>query len=166
MLAADLNRRLDGLESGLPRPASRVLHAQRSALAAAGGVARDALEAVSQVTGAVLGTARDGVKTVIGQGRRSAEVTARTATEQAGAVTGQVAGQRDRVASTLADGVEDLADRAAERLDQVDQNQDQPADDLTGLTRGELLGRARELDIDGRTKMSKAQLVDAIRSAS
>ena len=41
-----------------------------------------------------------------------------------------------------------------------------PDDGLERLPRGELLGRARELDIDGRTKMSKAQLISAIRRAA
>ena len=142
MHVADLNRRLDGLESGLPRPVSQVLHLQRSALAAAGGVARDALDAVSQVSGTLLGTARDGVKTVIGQGPRPARVASPSAAEE------------------LADRLERTAEALEEAADAV------VADDLDGLTRGELLGRARELDIDGRTKMSKAQLVSAIRAAS
>jgi hypothetical protein len=142
MHVADLNRRLDGLESGLPRPASQVLHLQRSAVAAAGGVARDAFEAVSQVTGTLLGTARDGVKTAIGQGRHSAQVTPPAAAEE------------------LADRLERTAAALEEAADAV------VPDDLDGLTRGELLGRARELDIDGRTRMSKAQLVSAIRAAS
>ena len=142
MHVIDLSRRLDGLESGLPRPASQVLHLQRSALAAAGGLARDAFDAVSQVTGTLLGSVRDGAKSAIGQDQRSAQVASRTVAEE-------LADRLERTAEAL----EEAADAAV-------------ADDLDGLTRGELLGRARELDIDGRTKMLKAQLVSAIRAAS
>jgi hypothetical protein len=38
-------------------------------------------------------------------------------------------------------------------------------DDLAGLTRAELLRRARELDVEGRSSMSKAALVEAVRRA-
>lgn len=37
---------------------------------------------------------------------------------------------------------------------------------LESRTRDELYNRARELDIDGRSRMSKSELVDAIRQAN
>ena len=40
------------------------------------------------------------------------------------------------------------------------------ADDLTGLSKQELLDRAKELEISGRSKMGKDELVKAIRKAS
>lgn len=137
MHVADLTRRLDGLESGLPRPASRLLHAQRSAVAAAGGVARDAVEAISHVAGAVLGTAREGVTAALGRHHP------------------------DPVFEPVPTPEPEPAPPPAAPVARPE-----VVDDLEGLSRGELLGRARELDIDGRTKMSKAQLVNAIRAAS
>lgn len=39
-------------------------------------------------------------------------------------------------------------------------------DELAGLTRDELYGRAQELDVAGRSTMSKDELVDAVRAAT
>lgn len=141
MHVPDLTRRLDGLESGLPRPASRVLHAQRSAVAAVGGVARDAIGGLSHVAGTVIGSARDGVTGMLGRHHPDPVFEP--------APTPEPEPVPPRPAPTTARPVAP-----------------QVADDLEGLSRGELLGRARELDIDGRTKMSKQQLVAAIRAAS
>ncbi|MEN3301682.1 Rho termination factor N-terminal domain-containing protein, partial [Pseudonocardia sp.] len=38
--------------------------------------------------------------------------------------------------------------------------------DLGSATKSELLERARELDVSGRSSMSKEQLADAVRKAS
>jgi len=38
------------------------------------------------------------------------------------------------------------------------------AEDYDDRTKDELMQRARELDIDGRSKMSKSELVDALRN--
>ena len=143
MHVPDLTRRVDGLESGLPGPASRVLHAQRSAVSAAGGVARDAVEAISHVAGAVLGTARDGVTSVLARQHRPAPTSEPAPVRQPAPVP------------------EPASVRTPPPIREVVEE-----DDLGTLSRGELLGRARELDIDGRTKMSKSQLVNAIRAAS
>jgi hypothetical protein len=40
-----------------------------------------------------------------------------------------------------------------------------PTDDLEERTRDELYARAQELDIEGRSQMNKAELVEALRSS-
>lgn len=52
-----------------------------------------------------------------------------------------------------------------EPADQQDPERAQePADPTEEWTKGELYERARELDIEGRSKMNKAELLDALRS--
>jgi DNA end-binding protein Ku len=41
---------------------------------------------------------------------------------------------------------------------------EQPREKLDGLTRAELYERARDADIPGRSQMTKAQLIEALRS--
>jgi DNA end-binding protein Ku len=63
--------------------------------------------------------------------------------------------------------------RAAEGAEAAAPGEDQPAapageagQDLDGMTKGELLARAAELDIPGRSKMTKPELIEAIGAAA
>ena len=57
--------------------------------------------------------------------------------------------------------LEELGERMQARYDEL-----MEGGDTDGMTREELYERAKELDVDGRSQMSKRQLADAVRRAS
>lgn len=160
-LAADLTRRLDGLEGELPPAAAKVLHLQRSAVSSVTHAAGDAFSAVTEVASSVVGAARNGVRTVLGQARSGVATTGEVGRTQARTVTGQAGAQADRLAQVASKAVEDLADRGIDRLEDSGSGSGRAYEHWT---RAELLSRAREVGIDGRTRMSKPQLIRALRA--
>ena len=135
------------------------------------GQTRAATEDVAKAT-------RTGVNTVVGQARsatarvtETARTNARTVGGQATAQGRKVSKQANREATGLIDaaieavegdvdaavtGAETAADRAAATTPGSSKPYEQ-------WTKAELLERAKELDIDGRSGMSKGQLIKALR---
>ena len=114
-------------------------------------VAGQADAASERVAAAASGAAKE----VTGQGRAQAGRVAAAASGAAKEVTGQGRAQAGRVAAAAEDQAETLLDDAIEATD--------PATALEDLTKDELYERAQERDIDGRSTMSKGQLVAALR---
>jgi hypothetical protein len=132
----DLTDTLDRIETRLPLIPRRVLRLQRSVLGAGMSVGRSIFSALASSSDRVGSSARSGIKTVAGQARAEAEQTSDVTKTEASSALGR--------AARAFDG------DSTERLEQ--------------WTKADLYERAQELGIDGRSKMSKGELVSALRS--
>lgn len=126
-------------------------------------------------------TSRVAGKTVAGQSRAAADQAGDTVARGAKDVATEVRDAASAAASTVATGVKTVvgqtraqgqrvADRVDREVDHVVDEARRTADGRPGpgtpyeqWTKAQLLDRARELDIDGRATMNKAELVDALR---
>ena len=178
-----LTEQLDKLEANLPAVSARVLRLQRTLAGAAfdrtaavvttvAGSTKTFLEQArtsgKTVTGQaraaggdVLTTTRTGVKAVAGQAADAAGDVATTARTGARTVRGQAKAQGRKVSKTATAETKDVLDKAIDAVD------DKPG---TGKpyeqwTKAELLERAQELDIEGRSGLNKKQLIAALRKA-
>ena len=145
------------------------------------GVTTVALTGVSELTEATLGAAGDSAQTVRSTSRGAAgDVKQATSTirNRAGRAVGQVernfrvvgdraeqVGKRvERKAEQATDDVVRAADTGAART--AAKGASTPTGAYENWSKGQLYERAQELDIDGRSQMSKHQLVKALRNAS
>jgi hypothetical protein len=101
-------------------------------------------------------TAATGARTVAGQARAAGSDAVETARSTGRAAAGQATAQARRVADAAEGEAEALLDDAADAID--------PDTPLEGLTKEELYERAQDRDIEGRSTMSKRELVSALRA--
>lgn len=127
---------LDRIESKLPLVPRRIFRLQRRFLDAGVSVGRSVLAALGVSTDRVETSARTGVKTVAGQARAASRRTGELAESEASSLLGR--------ATRAVDG------ESTERLEE--------------WTKAELYERAQDLDIEGRSSMTKKELVSALRS--
>lgn len=106
------------------------------------------------------GDATAGIKQVTGQARAVADRTAHDAATGAKQVVGQAKAQGEQAAGRL----DDIADRTARRATDAVDPSPTTGTPYEQWTRADLYERAQELDVDGRSTMSKRQLIDALRS--
>jgi len=173
-----LTATLDRLEAALPTLPSTAVAVGRATFRRSNDIACTTIRSVADSLGTVAGVASDATRTVTGQARaatsRSADVAATGARTVAGeardaagrsadvvatgarTVRGQGGAQARRVAEIAEDEAEELLDAAEQAIDSH-----VPLEDLT---KAELYERAQERDIDGRSTMSKRELVAALRS--
>lgn len=165
------------------RETSSISRETARASVAAGKLTRKGAEAVSDTAGSslqsVYKTSKRATRTVTGTARWSAEQVARAArtgvrqtTGQAEAqaetvsdeVTTQAQGFRHRFSETvrsLRNAIADAADRLATRLeDGTDE-----VGPYETWTKEDLYERAQELDIEGRSTMTKQELIRTLRAA-
>jgi len=135
-MTISINTTLDRVESRLPLIPRRILRLQRSLADASFSVAKTMLRAISGSSDRVEQSARTGVNTVKGQAKAQANITADVAETEAASLLGR--------ATRSVEGEE--------------------ADRLEEWTKADLYERAQELDLEGRSTMSKKQLVAALRS--
>ena len=129
--------------------------ARRSASTIERGVKQttgQARAAVDRTTDAV----SRGAKETVGQARSNVERSAAAVRRGVAETTGQASAQAGRVKDSLENEVEGALDDAKVATD---------PDDLAAWSKAELYERAQGLDIDGRSTMSKAELVGAIQKA-
>ncbi|MDH3295711.1 MAG: hypothetical protein OER95_15445, partial [Acidimicrobiia bacterium] len=149
-----MSARLDDVEERLPSPADRVFHLQRVMAETGYSMTKNATEVVVEATNAVLDQARTSTEKMAKTFRSEADAvradvtrmvaaTKATAVDVAETVTSDVA----RSADTVADKVEALGDEAV---------------DYANWSKDDLYHRAQELDIAGRSSMSKDELVSAM----
>jgi hypothetical protein len=182
-ISATVTSGLDKLEAALPPVPARVLRLQRSAAAAYCERSNAFWSGVGEATKSFFDTAKVSGKTVVGQARAAATNVAETAQTGASTVAGQaraagadvvrsartgansVSGQASAQGRKLADTAEDTATSALDRaIDAVD---DQPGSGTPyeQWTRVQLLDRAKEIGIPNRARLSKAELISALRAA-
>lgn len=101
------------------------------------------------------------MRTTAGQAHSAAGRSVNTVKNNAAEETGQATAQTAAMIGTIEDETVGLLDDATQSVDPKTVN---PAS-LTDLPKDELYKRAQAADIDGRSTMSKAQLVSALRSS-
>ncbi len=164
---ATLNARLDQAEERLPTLPARWLHLNRVITERSLAQTRRNNELVVDAFQSVGRVASNGAATVIGTARSAAEKTMSVASTGVRQVTGQAEAQAKRTASTIEDEATGLADEAIERTDEAIERAEARAEradraHLRSLSKAELYDQAQDLDIDGRSAMSKRQLIDAL----
>ena len=183
MPTATCTERLDKLESNLPAVSARVLRLQRTIAGAAYDRTAAVVTTVAENTKAFLDTARISGKTVTGQARAAGSDVLTTASTGAKTVAGQATKAASDVAASTRAGARTVSGqskaqgkkvsraataRATKVVDSaIDAIEDKPG---TGKpyeqwTKAELVERAQELDIDGRSGLNKKQLIAALRAA-
>lgn len=156
-----LTTQLDRLENTLPAVPARVLRLQRTLVGGAYNQATDALDTVLDATRRFLDTTRISGRTVTGQTRAAGSDLLAAAQRNAAQVVGQAKAQGRRVAASAQHEVTDVIDAAIEAVDPMP-GSGKPYEQWT---KAELLDRARQLDIEGRTALNKKQLISALRAA-
>jgi len=136
IMTISINSTLDRVESRLPLIPRRVFRLQRTVADASFSVAKTMLRAITGSSDRVERSARTGVNTVKGQAKAQASMTADVAESEASSLLGR-------------------ATRSVEG---------DPTERLEEWTKADLYERAQELDLEGRSTMSKKQLVSALRS--
>lgn len=171
--------RLDDLETTLPAIPSKALAASRAGVRRVSDVVASATSSIRNRFDNVADDTETAVKTTTGQARTESErakksvedgVTqtrdqARAATEKISSTvksgvnqsTGQAKTQARKVTESVTDEVEGALDDAKVATD---------PDRYADMTKAELYDLATERDIEGRSGMSKAELVGALQKAS
>lgn len=173
-LTANLNAGLDKLEASLPTVPARVLHLQRAVANAYYERTNELWTTVATQSKDVAQAVRAGTNTVIGQARAAVTDVAKTARTNVSTVAGQAAAQSRKVAKTAETSTTTVIDTAINAVDEAVTETNDVVEDAVETTPGsgrpyerwtkaELLERARELEIEGRTTMSKRQLITALR---
>ena len=127
----------------------------RSASTVAGGVRRTTGQARAAAE-RVADTVARGVKETTGQARANIDRSTASAKRGVAETRGQAVAQSRRVANAAGDNVEGALDDAKVAAD---------PDQLSKMTKAELYERAQDLDIEGRSAMTKAELIGAIQKA-
>jgi hypothetical protein len=180
---------LDRIEAALPPVPARVLRLQRAIagtlcdrLGAVTGAMTDSTKNFVEtarlsgktVTGQtraagadVLGTATTGARQVADQAQAAGTRVAKSARTGARVVSGQANAQGRRLSATAQRETTDLLDSAIDAVEDADEVDDTPGSGrpYEQWTKAELLERARQLDIEGRSGLSKKELIEALRAA-
>ena len=139
---------------------------------AARGVVTVAATGVSELAEATFGAAGQSVDTVRGTSRRAAgDVKQATSTIRIERNFRVVGDQADRVGKRVERKAEAAAGDVVRTTDAATaktaaRGAGTPTGSYENWTKGQLYDRAQELDIDGRSQMSKNQLIRALRDAS
>ncbi len=151
-----VTERLDELETSLPPIPSKALAVGRAGARRVNDVVETVVTAIAGRAETVADEAGVAMRTTTGQARSAADRAVAAVTSSVHEVTGQARAQAERTAETMEEEVEHALDDAKVAVD---------PDDLTKLTKAELYDRATELDIAGRSTMTKAELVGALQKA-
>lgn len=135
------------------RSAARTFDASRTAGKTVVGQTRSA-------TSRTADTIATGVRDVAGEARTAASRSASSIASSAKEVAGQASAQGAHVASV----VDRQANHVVDETTRVVSDHPAPGTPYEEWTKRQLLERAREVDLDGRATMNKAELVDALRS--
>ncbi len=175
-----LSDRLDDMESKLPGPARAGLRLQRAIAQRGIAASRSAIGTVRDASKVAGRRAASSAKTVWGTARSASDKITDTATTETKKVAGQASAQAKRVVRTakaqgaevagegrtaMADAIdatESMLDSVAGRIESVEPK----STDYEKWSKDELYDKAQELDIAGRSTMSKDELIGALRSAS
>ncbi len=180
----ELTRRLDQLEAQLPPIPARAVGLTRATAHRVNSTASDVANDVGRQLGRLTSTAGTALSTTVGQARSAVERTTSTAQRTSKQTAGQARSAVERTTSTAkrtsketvgqARAQGKLTGKAARRsatalLDDatraVEPDGDGKPASLDDWTKADLYERAQELDIEGRSSMSKRELVRALRSA-
>lgn len=150
--------RLDNIEAKLPPTGRALFRLNRTIAQAWCDMASSVYNAVTDSGAAVAETGRTAAKTVAGQARAQTEQVAKTSRTAARTVAGQARAETEQTVEAARNEVTDLLESAEAAI------ADSPTGAYENWTKAELYARAQDLDIEGRSTMSKNQLVAALRS--
>ena len=156
-----ITERLDALEANLPAIPARVLHFQRAVAAKTYDNYTTAMGAVAESYKSFFDTALTSSKTVTGQARAAGEQLVATLSNGIKTVAGQTVAQSKKVSDAAETEVTGLVDSA------IDAVEDAPGagTPYEQWTKVELVARAKDLNVVGPTRMSKKELIKALRAA-
>lgn len=149
-----MTARLDEVEGRLPSPADRMFHLQRVMAETGYNLTRSATETLVDATNSVWEQARTSTEKVMKTFRSEVD-TVRSDATRAAAATKATATD---VAREVRTDVAETTDAVADRIETLDSE----AADYSAWTKDDLYERAQQLDIAGRSSMSKDELVAAI----
>ena len=158
----DLTRRLDQLEAELPAVPAKALGLTRATAHRVNATASDVVTDVGRQLGRLGSTAGTAFATTVGQTRSAVERTASTAQRTSKEAIGQAKAQSTLTGRAAASSATALLDDATRAIEPDGDGKPASLDDWS---KADLYERAQELDIDGRSSMSKRALANAIRSA-
>jgi hypothetical protein len=158
----ELTRRLDRIEAALPRVPAKALGLGRATAHRVNATAADVASDVARQFGRLGSTADNALSTSVGQARSSVQRTSATARRTSKEAVGQARAQGRRTGAAAEESATALLDDATRAIEPDGDGRPAALDEWT---KAELYERAQELDIDGRSTMSKRELVRAIRSA-
>ena len=158
----DLTKRLDQLEASLPPIPAKSMALGRATVRRTNDVMTSVVSDVARRVDRVVGTARTGVATTTGQARAAAERTTDVARSAAKQTVGQARAQAERTTDAAQHATRELLDDATAAVDPDAAPRGRSYD---SWTKSELYDRAQVLDIDGRSAMSKSELIAALREA-
>jgi hypothetical protein len=162
-LNGEFTGRLEQLEQRIPELPKKVVAYNRVAAERAFAQARRNNELVVDAFRPVVKVADTGVRTVVGTTKWAVEQTTATAVTGVKTIVGQAQAQVKRTAATLNVQAVELVDEATDRVVAAERSVERTA--LTSMTKAELYQMAQDIDIEGRTQMTKAQLIAAITKA-
>ena len=172
-----IERRLDDLERRLPALAATSLRMQRLIGARLLSVASEVGQAWQNSARAASQASSTSVKTVAGTARDAGEETVNAASTAVRRVTGQAEAEGRQMTDAVTTEAGEAVDSAKEAADElrrtaveavdavakaVDPDRTPTGESFEELTKAELYRRAASLEIAGRSKMSKQQLIDAL----
>ncbi|MEZ5247223.1 MAG: Rho termination factor N-terminal domain-containing protein [Acidimicrobiales bacterium] len=161
-----LTSTLDEIEERLPALPASLLRLERSI---AGRTYDTVAGAVGNLRGSLhtVGSRTDrAARTVVGTGRRAIATTFDAARVGAKTTVGQTRAQASKVGDAVTAEATDIHDDALGAVKTAIRAVDPDDDASTGYERWaktDLYDRATELDVEGRSTMTKAELIDAIR---
>lgn len=161
-----LTTQLDRFEANLPPLPARVFRLQRTLTGAAVCGVVGVVTRVGASTATLIDIARVSGKTVTGQARAAGEDVLTTARTGARTVRGQAGAQGRNVSSAVTSEATALLDDAIDTVEDVEDGAEPGrGTPYEEWTKAELLERAKDLDIEGRSALNKQQLIRALRSA-
>ena len=152
--------RLDSFEGNLPPIPRQTLRLARATTRRVNDVACSVNERVGEFAEPLAQRATTAIKTVVGQGRSAIDRSIAQARKGKNETIGQLGAQAEQTIETLRDGTKSLLTDATRAVAPETVN---PAS-LSDLSKAELYERAQARDIEGRSSMSKTQLIEALRS--
>ena len=159
-LCNQINEQLDDFEEKLPPLAANIFRVNRAVYSRTAQEMSRLGELAADSAGAIVNAASVSLRTVTGTAKWATERTTSVAATGARQTVGQVKAQAKIAVDTASDELEDLADEIAPSVKPVP-----AAGDLETKTKSELYDQAQALDIDGRSSMTKAELVAAIKAS-
>jgi hypothetical protein len=155
-----ITERLDRLENDLPSIPAKSLRLTRATTRRVNDAATTIAERAGEFARPVARGALTATKTVVGQARSATGHSVASIRRGRNETVGQFTAQAKRAVDVLGEETGNLLDDATASVapEAID-----PAS-LHDLTKSELYERAKALDIEGRSAMSKAELVGALRA--
>lgn len=153
----DLTLRLDRFEASLPMVASRALGLSRATVHRLGSIAAGIADDVGTQWERVSSTANSALSTTAGQARSAVERTSATARRTTKETVGQARAQGTRTARAVEDSTAELLGDAAAAVEPGSRR-----GPLVDRTKAELYDVAQQMDIEGRSSMTKRELLHAV----